>query len=352
MNLGAINPLKSELERPAAQGESRGTECIVCGCDSSKTVFHIPPKRIVECTRCGHEYVNQIPTKRNKTCFFPDDDSDKLATEIDVHFLCMVLERQALLNCKLLDLGCGRGRIAAALVENGWEPQNLYLLDQSAHDLEIARRACPGATLIEADIEQDFLLTGAFDCILMFEFLEHMPDPRKALQDAASVLRPGGLLIVRALPNNSSFEAFVAQGMWKMRRYEEHYHFFNLKTFSALVESLENMEILEVGTFLQEGFRFYHSVRIAKNLGIISRVLNDNSCLSCTGQIIQKSVLGDLILEKLRSINSNTYPHIHKLSLNQLYSLSTSTDIEEFFDTIHLDCNLAPDFSLVMRKIK
>jgi len=44
--------------------------CAVCGCDSNSytPLFYISQRRIVECSKCNHEYVNPIPNPKNTSC--------------------------------------------------------------------------------------------------------------------------------------------------------------------------------------------------------------------------------------------------------------------------------------------
>jgi SAM-dependent methyltransferase len=267
-----------------------------------------------------------------------------LGTEIDLCYLQGVLRAHGLWNSRLLDLGCGQGRLEHGLIGAGWEAQNLYLVDASPAGLDIARTLCPAAHLSLHDVEEGIPFAGPFDCILMVEFLEDLTDPRPVVAAALEALRPGGLLVVRGMPNNESFEAFVGREQWKMRAMDHHYQFLNPRTFARLVDSLPGGEILSFGCFLQPGYRFYHVARIARDLGLVGRHAGPETPTA--------QALADRVLRRIRAVNLDRYPHRERLPVDELAALSTPPQIQAFFDHIHLDYLLAPDFSAVVQRIE
>ena len=91
---------------------------------------------------------------------------------------------------RVLDLGCGDGRLTAEL-----DADDLSGADVSALALERARRRLPNARLV--DLEPDAPLPfedGDFDLVLLAETLEHVRDVQLLLSEVRRVLRPGGTL--------------------------------------------------------------------------------------------------------------------------------------------------------------
>ena len=91
---------------------------------------------------------------------------------------------------RVLDLGCGDGRLTAEL-----DADELTGADVSALALERARRRLPNARLV--DLEPDAPLPfedGDFDLVLLAETLEHVRDVQLLLSEVRRVLRPGGTL--------------------------------------------------------------------------------------------------------------------------------------------------------------
>ncbi len=126
------------------------------------------------------------------------DDFDRLYTEAIRHDKadeCWQLTRSTLdevAGRRILDVGCGRGAFldraaAAGMVTTGLEP-----------DVEAQRTVATRHRVIAAAIDDPStsLTAGSFDVVTMWDVLEHVSDPRAALQVAIDALVPGGRLIV------------------------------------------------------------------------------------------------------------------------------------------------------------
>jgi SAM-dependent methyltransferase len=93
---------------------------------------------------------------------------------------------------RALDLGCGDGRLSAAL-----DAAELTGADVSAVALGRSRARLPEARLVELEPEAPLPLgDGEFDLVLIAETLEHVRDVQLLLSEARRVLRPGGTLAV------------------------------------------------------------------------------------------------------------------------------------------------------------
>jgi SAM-dependent methyltransferase len=89
---------------------------------------------------------------------------------------------------RILDVGCGRGLMAAKLGSDGFA---VTALDQSLASLQV--HDTPNVTFVE----RDFLEYEAepFEAIFFVASLHHIPDLDRALLRAHQLLLPGGLLI-------------------------------------------------------------------------------------------------------------------------------------------------------------
>jgi len=92
---------------------------------------------------------------------------------------------------RLLELGVGTGAVAMALMEAGYD---VVGVDISAPMLASARPRLPGRVGL-ADAAALPFVDGVFDAVYAVWVMYHLVDPRKALAEAARVLRPGGRLL-------------------------------------------------------------------------------------------------------------------------------------------------------------
>ncbi len=118
--------------------------------------------------------------------------------------------RVALRGARVLDVGCGAGLLSEAMAREG---ARVTALDLAPELVEVAR-----LHLLESGLDVDYRLQsveaialeqpGAFDAITCMEMLEHVPDPESVLQACATLLAPGGRLVVSTL--NRTPLAFAA----------------------------------------------------------------------------------------------------------------------------------------------
>lgn len=98
----------------------------------------------------------------------------------------------------VLDVGAGRGRLVAALRRRGYRAEGI---DPWPRGGDVARRS------VEQHRADDL------DAVVLWHVLEHVKDPRAALERTQSWLRPGGALLV-ATPNFDSLQARIAGPEW------------------------------------------------------------------------------------------------------------------------------------------
>ncbi len=100
-------------------------------------------------------------------------------------------------EARILDYGCGYGRIAADLSEAGF--LNLVGVDFSEAMLARAHAEIPGSRLVRNDGQSLPFKNNCFDTVLLFAVLTCIPDSneqRILMAEAERVLQPGGLLYV------------------------------------------------------------------------------------------------------------------------------------------------------------
>jgi ubiquinone/menaquinone biosynthesis C-methylase UbiE len=101
---------------------------------------------------------------------------------------------------RVLDVACGTGRLARALLPQVAFDGTLVNLDLSARMLRYGRPQCaawPDRTAwLRAPADRLPFAANAFEAVACLEALEFLPNARAALAECVRVLRPGGLLLV------------------------------------------------------------------------------------------------------------------------------------------------------------
>lgn len=131
---------------------------------------------------------------------------------------------------RVLDVGCGRGHLLAALRDAGLEVQGLEFSDTAAR---YAREAL-GIPVVVGDFVEEPFPPESFDAIVFWHSLEHVPDPTAAIARSRELLRPGGLLLV-AVPNLESLQARATGPAWFHLDVPRHYAHFGRQGLGRLL---------------------------------------------------------------------------------------------------------------------
>jgi 2-polyprenyl-3-methyl-5-hydroxy-6-metoxy-1,4-benzoquinol methylase len=126
---------------------------------------------------------------------------------------------------KILDLGCGYGRLSKVLLQLGYE---VYGIDVAAWAIEEAKKYAPGGSFRPHDGISIPYPAGMFDGVLTWTVLQHVPpgDIRKVAHEIVQVLKHGGDLF--CLENTTAGVEDKAH-IW-FRRYDEYLSLFRLLT--------------------------------------------------------------------------------------------------------------------------
>jgi ubiquinone/menaquinone biosynthesis C-methylase UbiE len=116
---------------------------------------------------------------------------------------------------KALDLGTGPGDIPIMLC-GPTQGVSILAVDLAQSMLDLAKRKIDLArvgsrvTLAHKDVKALDLPDDSFDAVFSNTILHHIPDPGAMLAEAARVLKPGGLLLIRDLYRPDSIEQLNA----------------------------------------------------------------------------------------------------------------------------------------------
>ena len=101
---------------------------------------------------------------------------------------------------RLLDVGCARGSFLALARERGWQAEGVELSTRHA-----AHARARGFPVWEGDFAAAPFAAGSFQAITMWDFLEHVNEPRTVLATARRLLAPDGVLLIFTIDSTSLF---------------------------------------------------------------------------------------------------------------------------------------------------
>jgi len=116
------------------------------------------------------------------------------------------------IGSRILDVGCGHGRLAFTLAENGYKvvasdvsEAMLSILDANKGSLDLEVRHCDAHHLNAVDEE--------FDGVISYDFMPHFPDWPELLKEQARVCKKGGKVIFAInLKEHRMLASKVSQG--------------------------------------------------------------------------------------------------------------------------------------------
>jgi SAM-dependent methyltransferase len=111
---------------------------------------------------------------------------------------------------RILDAGCGNGRVTALLCECASADAALIGIDLVAAD--VARKNLAGYRNVEvspADLLGDLSSLGRFDFIYCQEVLHHTADPQRAFRNVCTLLAAGGEIAIYVYKRKAAAREFV-----------------------------------------------------------------------------------------------------------------------------------------------
>jgi SAM-dependent methyltransferase len=231
--------------------------CPACGQVSH--VIHVPPTNgysIVQCKQCGLIFCDPMPDAAALEEFYAHyapaavENGPQGAETIRSQLL---KEAQRLgHNDKfgdLLDVGCGYGFFLKSMQGLC---RSVTGVELSAEEAVYAGSEL-GLKVHHCTLEEARFPDSCFDCVTMWDVIEHLSDPMDHLQQIWRILKPGGLLVL-STPNACCLTARLTRGAWRLWAPPEHLYYFCLPTMKRMCFNA-GFRIESAFTF---GIDFYH----------------------------------------------------------------------------------------------
>jgi SAM-dependent methyltransferase len=132
-----------------------------------------------------------------------------------------------------LDVGCASGFLLAAARDKGWEVSGIEVSSWAAQFAveQLQLRVFCGSVEQFAGTWTD---QPPFDVITAMSVLEHLPHPSVMVEAARSLLRPGGLLVLR-VPNIASVDRLWHGRSWRGWQVPHHLYHFTPRSITQLL---------------------------------------------------------------------------------------------------------------------
>ena len=206
--------------------------CAACGSNDAESLGVKNGLEILSCRRCSSVYTPYSPWYSSEfyyETYYWDQNLEPpsfVQSRLEEIIGQFASYRQ---TNRLLDIGCGAGNLLLAAQKSGWNAQGL---DVSPNAVKHVREL--GFQVFHGELSDAQFPREQFDVITAAELLEHLPDPRAALQEIARLLRPGGMFWTTT-PHARGLAARVLGLKWRCISPPEHLQLFSAHGLKSLM---------------------------------------------------------------------------------------------------------------------
>jgi len=191
---------------------------------------------IVQCCRCGLVYANPRLDRHDVAVTYEAVEDPLYVEEREGRVLTFEHHLKPLGRIAgppggrpLLDVGCYTGVFVEIAARHGWEA---WGVEPSRWAVEQARGR--GLRVVRGTLDTAELPESYFAIVTLWDVIEHLIDPRDALEQVRRLLRPGGLVVVHTIDIESLFARLMgSRWPWLM---EMHVYYFSRRTLRDLLE--------------------------------------------------------------------------------------------------------------------
>jgi 2-polyprenyl-3-methyl-5-hydroxy-6-metoxy-1,4-benzoquinol methylase len=232
---------------PEIAKRSSHPQCPICS-DSRTVRFSFVHGRdsIYSCGSCGVEF--QFPQPCDTTLaaiyssayFLGSKDAEALHNQRALKrrtarlYLDILEPLVRMPNPRLLEIGCGHGEFLLEARARGFQVEGLEYSEHAA--AEANSQLGHTAVRVESP-EADCLPASTYDLIGAFDVIEHLRDPKRALEYMHAALKPGGVVAI-VTPSLDSWSRRLLGRRW-MEYKTEHLIYFSRKSLAALLTTAD-----------------------------------------------------------------------------------------------------------------
>ncbi len=225
-------------------------KCIICG---NQDMIYLFGNLLLKCTSCGFITANldidyqRIENIYSENYFKGEEYEDYLRDKkiIQKNFVNRMnyLEKVVPKSSRqhILEIGCGYG-FFGELVRDVWR-SNYLGIDICKEAIEYASTKLK-LNVLNKDYEKIERDKISFDTCIMFDVIEHLPNPDQVVKKLSQEILEGGYIVISTGDIGSALARI--QGMkWRMIHPPSHLHYFNKQTIKMLLDS-NGFELIDI----------------------------------------------------------------------------------------------------------
>lgn len=228
--------------------------CPVCGDNRVCYERTVRGFDLDRCLACGMIFVNpQYGPESLATLYHDRENSDELiqlyarlttpGVLADIERIIVELEMILPGQGRILDVGCGAGYFLERAVKRGWD----------GHGIDFGswvRKATAVRGLTNVYVGSIFdckFMNGSFDVVSASQVLEHLPNPKRDLEEIRRIIRPGGLIYAN-VPNYQCLSILLRRDDFELNEPPQHVNYFTPKTLKNLLQK-SGFEVLQTSSY-------------------------------------------------------------------------------------------------------
>ena len=211
--------------------------CPMCNRSSAKVFERWPDFVIEQCIACGFRYIDtgtpDYPTDAQYT--FDESEIGLIDPEqphIQRRLRDILRFRSA--PGRSLDIGCGKGEVALALQNAGFDAHGIDMKERLITHLQSKIPKVQWRCATTQDLAK---VHERFDVLTLYHVLEHVSDPRAVLASVKALANPGALIVIE-VPNVAGLKARLVGRSWDYYKVD-HVNYFCANDLHRLAKDLD-----------------------------------------------------------------------------------------------------------------
>ena len=253
--------------------------CNLCGSDNYNVRYIKDGYNIVQCNVCEMVYINPRLSPQAISDLYHEDyfhgkgfdksieykeEFERLSKQTELSDWDVAAIKELLKTetsdskPNLLDIGCGMGLFLWKAKNAGFNVEGIELSSYAADFVESLDIKIIGKSIYDTTLKEE-----SYDAIVMKEVIEHLPNPRLALEKIYKALKKGGLLFMTT-GNYGSPERKLKGKNWFYFMPEGHIYIFSNRTMKKYLSEIgfSNVSVTNQGDLLMNILLKYNIIEV------------------------------------------------------------------------------------------